>query len=157
MEITPKKIVWSQASRLNCKFPGVVQRYNKWLEKKIQKHRLIERIRHIYQAGLPGEEANCCLDKIDVKGNNYMNNAKKKYQKIKAGWIPFPPEVAKWIQRVQVYKFLLKFTQSGQGNWGNLCCMDDRIGILDHFQLWEENIQAWIKVGQELCNYPATQ
>jgi hypothetical protein len=42
-----------------------------------------------------------------------MKNLEKRFQKIKSGRIPFSPEAAKWIWRVQVYKSLLKFVRGG--------------------------------------------
>jgi hypothetical protein len=47
---TPRKIVRAQARRLNCKIPGVVERYNKRLESNIRKHRLLERMGDIYHS-----------------------------------------------------------------------------------------------------------
>ena len=59
---TPKKIVWPQARRLNCKIPGTVRRYNERLEKKIRKHRFIERIGRVHQAEVSLEEKKLHLD-----------------------------------------------------------------------------------------------
>lgn len=151
--LEPKKIVRPQARRLNCKIPGAVQRYNTLFEKKIIKHRLIERIGRAHQTGLPGDETKLLLDRIDSEGKQYMKNSEKKYRKIKSGRIPFSPEAAKWIRRVQVYKSLLKFVQSGRGNRGNLRRTAYRAGISSPFQLTETDIKARIEVGKRHCEY----
>ena len=62
----PKKIVWPQARRLNCKIPGTVRRYNKILEEKIRKHRLIERIGQVHQEQIPDEEKKRRLDIMGI-------------------------------------------------------------------------------------------
>jgi exonuclease III len=150
---TPKKIVRPQARRLNCKIPGAVRKYNERFEKKIKKHRLIERVGNVHQAEVPAEEKKIRLDRIDAEGKMYMKNAEKKCRKFKSGRIPFSPEAAKWIRRVQVYKSLLKFVQYGRGNHGNLRRTAYRAGITSPFQLREEDIRARIKVGKEHCDY----
>lgn len=82
-----------------------------------------------------------------------MKHAEKKCRKIKAGRIPFSPEAAKWIRRVQVYKSLLRFMQKGKGNRGNLRRAAYRTGIQEPFRLHEEDIKARLKVCQEHCAY----
>ena len=151
--LEPKKIVRPQARRLNCKLPGAVQRYNTLFEKKIRKHRLVERIGMVHQAGLPSDTTKLLLDKIDNEGKQYMKNSEKRCRKIKSGRIPFSPEAAKWIRRVQVYKSLLKYVQVGRGNRGNLRRTAYRAGIPSPFRLSEEDIRARLEVGKKHCEY----
>jgi hypothetical protein len=82
-----------------------------------------------------------------------MKNAEKTCQKIKTSRIPFSPEAAKLIPRVQAYKSLLQFAQGGCSNRGNLCCAAYRAGILTPWQLSVGDIQDRIKVGQQHCEY----
>ncbi len=51
-----KKIVHPQARRLNCKIPGAVKSYNKWLKEKILHHCLLERVGKVHDFDLPREE-----------------------------------------------------------------------------------------------------
>ncbi len=67
----------------------LVKKYNKCLEEKIMRHRLIERTGRVYTSGLPGEEMKKQLDRIDAESKQYMKYAKKKCQRIKSGRIPF--------------------------------------------------------------------
>lgn len=114
-----KKIVRSRGSRLNCKLGKAVERYNSMFEKQIVKLRLIKCTGMVYTSGATGLEAKARLDVIDEESKHYMKNAEKKCRKIKSGVIPFSPDAAKWIRRLQIYKSLLGF-QNGHGwNRGN--------------------------------------
>ena len=79
-----------------------MERYNKQLEQQIIWHRLIERTGQVYTSGVVGQEAKARLDAIDRESKAYMKNAEKKCRKIRSGVIPFSPEAAKWIRRLQV-------------------------------------------------------
>jgi hypothetical protein len=46
---------------------------------------------------------------IDEEGKAYMRRAEKIYRKIKCCRIPFSPEAAIWIRRIQVYCSLLRY------------------------------------------------
>ena len=63
--LSPKRIVRPQARRLNCKIPGAVQAYNKRLEEKISRHRLIQRVGAVHQSALGPEHKKRLLDRID--------------------------------------------------------------------------------------------
>jgi hypothetical protein len=151
-----KKIVRPQARRLNCKLGKAVERYNSRLEQQILRHRLIERVGHVYTSGLVGQEAKTQLDAIDAESKNYMRNAEKRCRKIRSGVIPFSPAAAKWIRRLQVYKSLLNFRNGRGRNRGNLRPAAYRAGIGNPFRLSEPDILARIKICQEHCSYYKT-
>ncbi len=74
----------------------------------------------MYTSGATGDEAKAWLDVIDMESKAYMKNAEKRCRKIRSGVIPFSPDAAKWIRRLQVYKSLLGFLQGKGRNQGNL-------------------------------------
>jgi hypothetical protein len=71
-----------------------------------------------------------------------MKNLEKRCRKIKSGRLPFSPEAAKWIRRVQMYKSLLKFVRGRGRNCGNLRQEAYRAGIENLFALTEAYILA---------------
>jgi hypothetical protein len=82
-----------------------------------------------------------------------MINTKKKCRKIKSGRIPFSPEAALWIHRLQVYQSLLHYHNGYIRNRGNLkrtarCC-----GILNCFAITVEEVSLCLKVCTEKCDY----
>ncbi len=139
---SPMRIVQPQALRMNCKIPDAVEQYNKRLKEKILRHRLIKQLGQVHVSDIPQWEKKQQLDKIDAEGRNYMKNLEKRCRKIKSGRIPFSPEAAKWIQRVQVYKSLLKFVRGGGRNCGNLRWAAYRAGIENPLALTEADILA---------------
>ena len=148
-----KKIVRPQARRLNCKLGKAVEKYNKRLEQQILRHRLVERTGRIYLSGAVGADAKDQLDVIDAESKAYMRNAEKRCRKIRSGVIPFSPDAAKWIRRLQVYKSLLNFLLGKGRNRGNLRRAAHRAGISHPFRMTEFEVQARIKVCQEHCTY----
>ena len=148
-----KKVVRPQARRLNCKLGRAVEKYNQKLEQQILRHRMIERVGQVYTSGLVGQEAKERLDMIDAESKQYMANAEKKCRKIRSGVIPFSPDAAKWIRRLQVYKSLLGFLHGKGRNRGNLRRAAYRAGIPQPFQLREADILARIKICEEHCAY----
>jgi hypothetical protein len=68
--LSPKKIVWPQARRLNCRIPGAVLEYNKRMEDKIYRHRLFERIGAIHNSQWGKERKRDLLDWIDKGGED---------------------------------------------------------------------------------------
>jgi hypothetical protein len=82
----------------------VVKAYNnKCLESKILRHRLLERVGEVYRSVAEPETKKRKLNKLNQEARANMKNAEKKCRKIKLGTIPFSPEAAKWIRRLQVY------------------------------------------------------
>ncbi len=152
----PRKIVRAQARRLNCKIPGVVERYNRHLESKIRKHRLLERIGKMHHSGVEPLEKKRRLDVIDQESKAYMKNAEKRCRKIKSGVIPFSPEAAKWIRRLQVYRSLLRAAYGVRGNHGNLRRSALQAGITSPFALTAGEIEARIEICLQHCEYYKT-
>ena len=150
---TPRKIVRAPARRLNCKIPGVVERYNKRLELKIRKHRLLERMGAVYLSEDDPATKKQRLDVLDKESKDYMKNAERNCRKIKSGTIPFSPEAAKWIRRLQVYRSLLRAVRGVRVNHGNLRRTALRAGILSPFALSENEIVERIKVCKQHCGY----
>ena len=82
-----------------------------------------------------------------------MKSAEKKCRKIRSGVIPFSPDAAKWIRRLQVYKSLLGFLHGKGRNRGNLRRAAYRAGIPQPFRLREVDILARIQICEEHCSY----
>ncbi len=148
-----KQIVRPQARRLKCKIPGAVLAYNKRLEGHIRKHRLVERLGVIHTADLPVTERKRLLDNLDAESTNLMKNAERKCRRIKSGQIPFSPEAAKWIRRLQVYRSLLRNVRGGTCNRGNARRAALRAGIEFPFSLSEAEILARMEVCSTHCEY----
>jgi len=85
-----------------------------------------------------------------------MKNAEKKCRKIRSGVIPFSPEAAKWIRRLQVYRSLLGFYNGNGKNRGNLRRAAHRAGIPDPFRLSAEDIRTRMKICQDHCKFYKT-
>ena len=128
-----------------------MEKYNLKLEQQILRHRLIERVGQVYTSGIVGQEAKEKLDAIDAETKQYMKSAEKKCRKIRSGVIPFSPDTAKWIRRLQVYKSLLGFLHGKGRNRGNLRRAAYRAGILQPFRLREVDILAQIQICEEHC------
>jgi hypothetical protein len=99
----PPKVVRPTSRRLNTKLPGVADRYTKTLEELILKHRLIERTGEVYLQHKSTKTFTRKLNALDSELGDYMRHAEKKCRKIKSGCIPFSPEAALWIRRMQKY------------------------------------------------------
>jgi hypothetical protein len=93
---------------LNTKVSSrAVRNYLSQLEKNLEHHQLIERIGQLHTKHKSRRKFQRGLNKLDKQGKDLMINAKKKCRKIKSGRIPFSPEAALWIRRLQVYQTLL--------------------------------------------------
>ena len=106
--------------RLNSQIPGCGKAYIESLENNIIQHRLIERLHEAHTGDYTAEERARRVMTIDEEGKTYMRHAKKICRKIKACRIPFLPEAAIWIRRVQVYYSLLQYHKGRVKNRGNL-------------------------------------
>jgi hypothetical protein len=82
-----------------------------------------------------------------------MINAKKKCRKIKSGRIPFSPEAALWICRLQVYWSLLRYHNGHIRNCGNLKRTARRCGITNCFAITVEEVTLCLKACAEKCKY----
>ena len=118
--INPVRIVRPASRRLNSRIPGCGKAYIKSLEGNIIRHRLIERLHEAHTGEYTAEERARRVIIIDEEGKTYMRHAEKICRKIKSCRIPFSPEAAIWIRRVQVYYSLLRYHKGRVKNRGNL-------------------------------------
>ncbi len=103
----PVKIARPAGRRLNSRIPGCSNAYIESLEENIRRHQLLERLHDTHMGGYLDDERARRVMIIDEEGKAYMRHAEKICRKIKCCRIPFSPEAAIWIQRVQVYHSLL--------------------------------------------------
>ena len=118
--INPVRIVRPASRRLNSRIPGCGKAYIQSLESNIIQHRLIERLHEAHTGDYTAEERAKRVIIIDEEGKAYMRHAEKICRKIKSCRIPFLPEAALWIRRVQVYHSLLRYHKGRVKNRGNL-------------------------------------
>ena len=149
----PPKVVRPTSRRLNTKLPGVANRYTKTLEELILKHRLIERTGEVYLQHKSTETFTRKLNALDSELGDYMRHAEKKCRKIKSGRIPFSPEAALWIRRMQVYRSLLKFHAGRIRNRSNLKRAGIRCGIDNPLALSIREIYLRLQTCTSQCEY----
>jgi hypothetical protein len=119
--LDPVKIVWPVGRRLNSRIAGCCKTYIKSLKTtNITCHRLLERL-HNAHTGIYSDKIRVKkIIAIDKEGKAYMRRAKKICRKIKCCQMPFSPEAAIWIRRVQVYSSILCYHKGKIKNRGNL-------------------------------------
>jgi hypothetical protein len=150
---SPPRIVRPASRRLNTKIPRVAAEYARILEKKILKHRLIERTGATHTSSKSRRKAAKCLNRLDDELGQYMHHAEKKCRKLKSGRIPFLPEASQWIRRTQVYWSLLKYHTGRIRNRGNLKQMARRCNIPDAMSLTIREIKMRLKKCVIQCDY----
>jgi hypothetical protein len=116
----PVQIVRPASRRLNSRIPGCSKAYIESLENNIIRHHLIERLHEAHMGDYTAAERAKRVTKIDEEGKAYMRHAEKICRKIKSCRIPFLPDAALWIRRVQVYYSLLRYHRGRVKNRGNL-------------------------------------
>ncbi len=132
------KIVRPSGRRLNSRLPGCSKQYITSLESNIIKHKLLERLHKAHRGAFTDSERQQCIIIIDEEGKAYMRHAKKICRKLKSCQIPFSPEAAIWIRRVQVYRSLLQYHKGKIRNCGNLkraarrCNIPNPLGMSIH-------------------------
>jgi hypothetical protein len=131
----PVKIVRPAGRRLNSKIPGCSNAYIKSFKDNIIKHRLLERLHDAHTGAYSESEQARKVIVIDEEGKAYMRHAKKVCRKLKCCRIPFSPEAAIWIRRVQVYYSLLRYHKGKIRNRGNLKRAARRCNIPNPFNL----------------------
>jgi hypothetical protein len=150
----PVKIVQPVGWRLNSRLPGCSEAYIKSLEDNIQQHRLLERLYEAHTGQFSAEERAWQVIIIDKEGKAYMRWAEKICRKIKSCRIPFSPEAAIWIQRVQVYYSLLRYHKGKVKNRGNLKRAAHRCNIPNPLELSvQEIVQRLEACKRELSFY----
>jgi hypothetical protein len=107
--LDPVKIVRPVGRRLNSRIAGCCKTYIESLETNITRHHLLESL-HNAHTGIYSDEIRAKkIIAIDEEGKAYMRRAEKICRKIKCCRIPFSPEAAIWIWRVQVYSSILRY------------------------------------------------
>ncbi len=101
--VDPVKIVWPAGRRLNSRLPGSSKSYIDSLEANIVRHRLLEQLFDVHTRTFSDKEWTRRLIIINEEGKAFMRQVEKICRKIKCCHIPFFPEVAIWIHRVQAY------------------------------------------------------
>jgi hypothetical protein len=133
--VDPVKIVWPVARRLNSRIAGCCKAYIESLEKNITRHCLLEQLHDAHAGNYDDKIRAKKIIAIDEEGKAYMRKAEKICRKIKCCRIPFSPEAAIWIRRVQIYSSILRYHKGKIKNRGNLkraaqCCnIDDPLTL----------------------------
>ena len=106
-----------------------------------------------HKADLSPEKLKEELDRIDKMSRELMVNAEKKCRKLKNGKIPFSPEAAIWIKRLQVYRQLLRYWAGKVKKRGNLKRSARRCNIENAFILTLEEIETRIEECKDKCKH----
>ncbi len=93
------------------------------------------------------------MNRLDKELGEYMRYAEKKCRKIKSGRIPFSPEAAMWIRRMQDYRLLLKYHAGRIHNRGNLKRAARRCGIKYPLSLSIKEIYLRLQSCVAQCEY----
>jgi len=149
----PIKIVRPAGRRLNSKLPGCNKAYVKSLEDNIVAHRLLERLHDAHTGKYSDSERAKKVIIIDEEGKAYMRHAEKICRKLKCCRIPFSPEAALWIRRVQIYYSLLKYHKGKLKNRGNLNQAARRCNIPNPFQLSIQEITQRLIICKKECAF----
>ncbi len=118
--VNPVKIVQPGGRQLNSRLAGCCKAYIDSLESNITQHQLLEQLHNAHTGAHSNEIRARQIILIDKEDKAYMRRAKKTCQKIKCCRIPFSPEAAIWIRRVQVYYSTLRYHKGKIKNRGNL-------------------------------------
>ena len=149
--INPVRIVRPASRRLNSRIPGCGKAYRKSLESNIIKHKLIERLHEAHTGDYTDKERVRRVTRIDEEGKTYMRHAEKICRKIKSCRIPFSPEAAIWIRRVQVYYSLLRYHKGRVKNRGNLKRAARRCNITNPLSMTISEIYDRLKECKREC------
>ena len=90
---------------------------------------------------------------IDEEGKAYMRRAKNISRKIKCCRIPFSPEVAIWIRRVQVYYLILRYHKRKIKNRGNLKCAARQCNFTNPLTMPIKEIVLRLKTCKKECSF----
>jgi hypothetical protein len=107
--IDPVKIVQPVGRQLNSRLASCCKTYIESLESNITRHCLLECLHEAHTGTYSDEMRAQKIILIDKEGKAYMRRAEKICRKIKCCRIPFSPEAAIWIRRVQVYYLILRY------------------------------------------------
>ncbi len=118
--VDPVKIVRPVGRQLNSRIAECCKAYIKSLKKNITRHCLLERLHDAHAGNYDDKIRAKKIIAIDEEGKAYMRKAEKICRKIKCCQIPFSPEAAIWIRRVQIYSSILRYHKGKIKNHGNL-------------------------------------
>ena len=149
----PQPIKHPKARRLNSRIPRAKKAYIKRLERNITKHRLREKLMAAHLGDLSQEQMKAKLDKIDEMSRDFMINAERRSRKVRNGKIPFSPEAAQWIKRMQLYRSLLRYWAGVKMNMGNLKRKARRCNVQNVFHLTLVEIEARMTECREKCDH----
>ncbi len=148
----PVKIVRPAGRRLNSRLPGCSKAYVKSIKANIRRHRLLERLYNAHTGQYSDKERARKVIIIDKEGKAYMRRAEKICRKIKCCRIPFLPEAAIWIRRVQVYYSLLRYHKGKIKNPGNLKQVARRCNIPRPLELLVQEIVQRLEACRRECS-----
>jgi len=149
--INPVKIVRPVGRRLNSRLAECCTAYIESLESNIRQHRLLERLHDAHTGIYSNEERARKITQIDEEGKAYMKRAEKICRKIKCCRIPFSPEAAIWIRRVQVYYSILCYHKGKTKNRGNLKRAARRCNIDNPLQIPVQEIVLRLEACKKEC------
>ena len=140
------RIVRPPARRLATSNKKAVNRFNKYVESKLQEHRLHDRlatVSRILQKNPQDEYGKRMLEVIDVQTTEILTAGEKQCRKITNNPLPFSAPVAYWTHRKWAYQGLLKIANGTCKNLGTARRRARKEG-LDTYNLTEEQCQDGI-------------
>ena len=149
--INPVRIVRPVGCQLNSRLAGCCTAYIESFEKNITRHQLLKRLYDAHTGTFDNETRAKKIIAIDEEGKTYMKKAEKICRKIKCCRIPFSPEAAIWIRRVQIYSSILRFHKGKIKNRGNLKRAARRCNIDDPLTLPLEEILQRLEACKKEC------
>ena len=151
IRVDPVKIVQPVGQRLNSRLDGCCKAYMDRLESNITQHWLLERLHDVHAGAHSTEKRAQKITQIDEEGKAYMRRAKKICRKIKCCRIPFSPEAAIWVRRVQVYSSILRYHKGKNKNPGNLKCAARLCNIVNTLTTPIKEIVSRLKACKKEC------
>jgi hypothetical protein len=151
--IDPVKIVRPVGRRLNSRLPGCCKSYIDSLKSNITRHRLLEQLHNAHTGAYSNKARAQKIILIDEEGKAYMRRAEKICRKIKCCRIPFSPEAALWIRRVQVYYSIIQYHKGKIKNRGNLKRAARRCNIADPLTTPIKEIVLQLEACKKECTF----
>ena len=114
---------------------------------------MLEKLHKVHTGEYLAEERARQVISIDEESKAYMRHAEKTCKKIKSCQIPFSPEAAIWIRRVQVYYSLLRYHKGKIKNRGNLKRAARQCNIPNPLQLTIKEVNHRLEACKKECNF----
>ena len=98
------RVIWGESRQLNTKVSrATTTNYVQRLKESLQRHKILEQMGRIHaKYKKPGKKLRQALAKLNKETEQLMRNTEKKCRWINLGRVPFSPEAALWITRMQV-------------------------------------------------------